>query len=223
MCRGWPKVVGTLRVPWANVDSRAEGPPGSPSPGQRPGTRDNDAQDRPNGPSVRRIRGELLVRWTDQAPICCVPDPQGVSLGWENGRPFGANRVGHQTLVFPNLDSHPSPRQGCFSGPPHERGVAQRALILPRSAPTAISSEPVVKEHRIQPAAQPERRTASGGEHPNTRRSDFKIKNRPPASSLTVTGGHCWTSQQWHPRAAIRGLLISTAGGSFFLGFQAPG
>jgi hypothetical protein len=38
----------------------------SPSPGQRPGDRGNEIQLRPDGPSVWPIRGESLIRWTDQ-------------------------------------------------------------------------------------------------------------------------------------------------------------
>jgi hypothetical protein len=72
-------------------DSWAEGPWVHPVQGNALGTKTTKLEIGPTGHSFAEIRGELLVRWTDQRTIRCVLDPQGVALGWVNGSSFGAD------------------------------------------------------------------------------------------------------------------------------------
>ena len=99
----------------------------SPSPGHRPGERENNfAHLRPNGPTNRRTVGPLGRRCGSVGPFS-----QGGALGWVNGRAFGPYWLREELLPRPPTVS---PFQGLrVAAKPATQGGALGFRISPHS------------------------------------------------------------------------------------------
>ena len=75
----------------------------SPSPGQRPG--DEGQRVTGFGPTGQPFDALRIVGPLDRHSHRCHNRPQGVALGWANGRPFGASYCG-MAYVFRRKQIH---------------------------------------------------------------------------------------------------------------------